>query len=72
MAVVAASWWRHRTAPVAGLAVLALAVPFAHLYTVDRAVAGALGARAAVTVDGAAVVVAWSLAVFAAVRARAA
>ncbi|WP_410597405.1 glycosyltransferase 87 family protein [Amycolatopsis sp. lyj-23] len=71
MAAVAASWWRHRAEPgwgAAGLAVLALAVPFAHLYTVDAAVAATLGARAAVTLDGVAVVAAWGLAVFAAVR----
>jgi hypothetical protein len=71
MAATAASWWRHSAEPgrrPAGLAVLALAVPFAHLYTVDSAVASAFGARAAVTVDGVAVVAAWSLAVFAAVR----
>ncbi|RSM45854.1 DUF2029 domain-containing protein [Amycolatopsis balhimycina DSM 5908] len=75
MAAVAASWWRHRAEPgwaVAGCAVLALAVPFAHLYTVDSAVVSAFGTRTAVTVDGVAVVVAWSLAVFAAVRVRAA
>ncbi|MEV6640576.1 glycosyltransferase 87 family protein [Amycolatopsis sp. NPDC051371] len=71
MAATAASCWRHRAEPgrrPAGLTVLALAVPFAHLYTVDSAVASALGARAAVTLDGVAVVAAWSLAVFAAVR----
>ncbi|MEV6829528.1 glycosyltransferase 87 family protein [Amycolatopsis sp. NPDC051102] len=71
MAAVAALWWRHRAEPglgAAGLAVLALAVPFAHLYTVDSAVVATLGSRVAVTVDGAAVVLAWALAVFAAVR----
>ncbi|MDQ7807321.1 glycosyltransferase 87 family protein [Amycolatopsis sp. A133] len=75
MATVAALWWRHRGEPgwsAAGLAVLALAVPFAHLYTVDSAVVSLFGARAAVTVDGAAVVVAWGLAVVAARRVRAA
>ncbi|UOZ10687.1 glycosyltransferase 87 family protein [Amycolatopsis sp. WQ 127309] len=70
-AAVAALWWRHRSEPgwgTAGLAVLALAVPFAHLYTVDSAVVTAFGARAAVTLDGVAVVVSWCLLVFAAVR----
>jgi hypothetical protein len=71
MAATAALWWRHRAEPgwgPAGFAVLALAIPFAHLYTVDTAIASALGPRAAVTLDGAAVVVAWCLLVFAAVR----
>ncbi|SFW78143.1 glycosyltransferase 87 family protein [Amycolatopsis australiensis] len=71
MAAVAALWWRHLAEPgwgPAGTAVLALAVPFAHLYTVDKALVSAFGSRAAVTVDGAAVVVAWCLAVCAAVR----
>ena len=66
MAAVAALWWRDRGP--GGLAVLALAVPFAHLYTVDSLVVATLGARAAVTVDGVAVVVAWGLVVSAAVR----
>jgi glycosyl transferase family 87 len=66
MAAVAARWWRERGP--AGLAVLALAVPFAHLYTVDSAVVATLGARAAVTLDGVAVVVAWGLVVVTAVR----
>ncbi|MDT8910144.1 glycosyltransferase 87 family protein [Amycolatopsis sp. PS_44_ISF1] len=49
--------------------VLALLVPFAHLHFVDSAVTAALGARAAVTLDGVAVVLAWGLVTFAAVRA---
>ncbi|WP_410636400.1 glycosyltransferase 87 family protein [Amycolatopsis sp. cmx-4-83] len=71
MAATAALGWRHRAEPgwgAAAAAVLALAVPFAHLYTVDTAVVSVFGARAAVTVDGLAVVLAWGLAVFAAVR----
>ncbi|WP_414938227.1 glycosyltransferase 87 family protein [Amycolatopsis sp. cmx-11-51] len=71
MAAVAALWWRNRAEPgwgAAGFAVLALAVPFAHLYIVDSTVVSVLGARAAVTVDGVAVVAAWCLLVFAAVR----
>ncbi|WP_245847911.1 glycosyltransferase 87 family protein [Lentzea kentuckyensis] len=53
-------WW-------AGAATLLLLVPFAHLYFVDTAVKTLLGARAAVTLDGVAVVAAWLvLAVFAA------
>ncbi|MEU4251432.1 glycosyltransferase 87 family protein [Amycolatopsis sp. NPDC026612] len=70
-AAVGALWWRHRGEPgwgAAGLAVLTLAVPFAHLYTVDSTVVSVFGPRAAVTVDGVAVVVAWGLAVAAAVR----
>lgn len=73
MAAVAALWWRHRGEPgwgTTGFAVLALAVPFVHLYTVDTALVSALGARAAVTVDGVATVVAWGLVVAAAVRLR--
>ncbi|ANZ43549.1 hypothetical protein BBK82_44575 [Lentzea guizhouensis] len=57
-------WW-------AGAAALLLVVPFAHLYFVDTAVKAALGARASVTLDGAAVVAAWLvLAVFAVRHAR--
>jgi hypothetical protein len=68
---VAALGWRNRAEPgwgAAGLAILALAVPFAHLYAVDSAVVSAFGTRAAVTVDGVAVVASWCLLVFAAVR----
>ncbi|WP_313887906.1 glycosyltransferase 87 family protein [Lentzea alba] len=51
----------------AGAATLLLLVPFAHLYFVDTAVKTLLSARAAVTLDGVAVVAAWLvLAVFAA------
>ncbi|MFF1611479.1 glycosyltransferase 87 family protein [Amycolatopsis sp. NPDC058278] len=74
MAAVAALWWHHRGERgwgAAGLAVLALAVPFAHLYTVDTLVVSVLGSRTAVTVDGVAVVLAWGLAVVAASRVRA-
>jgi hypothetical protein len=52
-------WW-------AGAAAVLLIVPFAHLYFVDEAVKSLLGATAAATVDGVAVVAAWLvLAVFA-------
>jgi hypothetical protein len=64
LAVAAAAWWRHRRDGawwLLGFAVVALAVPFAHLYFVDRAVDAVLGATAAVTVDGFAVVVCWAL-----------
>ncbi|RSN16540.1 hypothetical protein DMC63_23165 [Streptomyces sp. WAC 05977] len=70
-AVVAVLWWRHRSEPgwgTAGLAVLAVAVPFAHLYTVDSALAALFGPRVAVTVDGLAVVFAWCAASRAAAR----
>lgn len=69
MAVVAALWWRRRGRWAAGFAVLALAVPFAHLYIVDSALVSLFGSRTAVTVDGVAVVAAWVLAVAAARRA---
>ncbi|WP_410663532.1 glycosyltransferase 87 family protein [Amycolatopsis sp. lyj-84] len=71
LAAVAALWWRNRSEPgwgAAGFAVLALAVPFAHLYIVDSTVVSVLGTRAAVTVDGVAVVAAWCLLVATAVR----
>ncbi|MFJ7213029.1 glycosyltransferase family 87 protein [Amycolatopsis sp. NPDC098790] len=68
-ALVALCWWRERLVTAA---VLALAVPFAHLYTVDSAVVSAFGPRAAVTVDGVAVVVAWCLLVVRSTRIRAA
>ncbi|MGX7829135.1 glycosyltransferase 87 family protein [Actinokineospora sp. 24-640] len=68
MAAAAAVWWRNRREPTGrplgrllGWALLALSVPYAHLYFVDRAVAGLLGERWAVTVDGVAVVVCWVL-----------
>ncbi|WP_410599656.1 glycosyltransferase 87 family protein [Amycolatopsis sp. lyj-90] len=71
LAAVAALWWRNRAGPgwgAAGFAVLASAVPFAHLYIVDSVVVSVLGTRAAVTVDGVAVVAAWCLLAAAAVR----
>ncbi|OLZ54771.1 hypothetical protein BS329_09360 [Amycolatopsis coloradensis] len=71
LAAVAALWWRNRSEPgwgAVGFAVLALAVPFAHLYIVDSTVVSVLGTRAAVTVDGVAVVAAWCLLAVAAVR----
>jgi len=71
MAAVAVLWWRHRAEPgwgATGLAVLAAAIPFAHLYTVDSAVVSLFGTRVAVTVDGVAVVFAWCALVWAAVR----
>ncbi|SEF24106.1 Protein of unknown function [Amycolatopsis pretoriensis] len=68
-ALVTLCWWRER---LVAAAVVALAVPFAHLYTVDSAVVSAFGPRAAVTVDGVAVVVAWCLLVLRSTRIRAA
>jgi len=69
MALAAYTWWGSRRAlwPV-GLAVVALAVPFAHLHLVDVAVRSVLGERGSVTLDGVAVVVAWLALVFFAVR----
>jgi hypothetical protein len=61
-ALAAAVWWSRRRErgwwPL-GLAMVALAVPFAHLHVVDLAVRAVLGERASVTLDGLAVVVAW-------------
>jgi hypothetical protein len=74
--LAAVVWWRRRREhgwPLAGLAVAALAVPFAHLHVVDSAVRALFSARAAVTLDGVAVVAAWlALVVFAARHTRAA
>jgi hypothetical protein len=69
MTLAAYTWWSNRRElwPV-GLAVAALAVPFAHLHVVDVAVRSALGERGSVTLDGVAVVVAWLALVFFAVR----
>ncbi|QFZ24197.1 DUF2029 domain-containing protein [Saccharothrix syringae] len=71
LVAVAAAWWARRSErcwrPV-GWAVLLLAVPFAHLHFAGVAVRGALGARADVTLDGVAVVLAWLLVVAFAVR----
>ncbi|MEV0675598.1 glycosyltransferase 87 family protein [Actinosynnema sp. NPDC050436] len=58
LALVAVRWWRDRD-PLLGVAVAALLVPFAHLHFVDGGVRSLLGERAAVTLDGVAVVVAW-------------
>ncbi|MGW6934586.1 glycosyltransferase family 87 protein [Lentzea sp. NPDC054927] len=52
----------------AAVAALLVVVPFAHLYFVDTAVKSLLGARAAVTVDGVAVVAAWVVLVVFAVK----
>jgi Glycosyltransferase family 87 len=64
MALAAVVWWARRREggwwPL-GLAVAALAVPFAHLHAVDMMVRTVLGARASVTLDGVAVAVAWLL-----------
>lgn len=71
MAFAAVVWWQRRRDhgwTLVGLAVAALAVPFAHLHAVDVVVRATLGDRAAVTVDGVAVVVAWLLLVAFAVR----
>lgn len=74
-ALAAVVWWRRRRErgllPL-GLAVAALAVPFAHLHAVDSVVRAGLGARASVTVDGLAVVAAWVLLVAFAARRTAA
>ena len=73
-ALAAVVWWqrrRERHWALVGLAVAALAVPFAHLHVVDSAVRTLFSDRAAVTLDGVAVVAAWLvLSVFAVVAAR--
>ncbi|GAA1274892.1 glycosyltransferase family 87 protein [Saccharothrix xinjiangensis] len=74
LVAVAAVWWPRRRVrawrPV-GVALLLVAVPFAHLHFVGLAVRDALGARADVTLDGVALVLAWALlAAFAAGVAR--
>jgi len=72
--LAAVVWWRHRREhrlPLVGLAVAALAVPFAHLHVVDSAVRALFSPRAAVTLDGVAVVTAWLvLVVFTVTRTR--
>ena len=73
MAAVAVVCWRRRKEQnwrITGFAVLALLVPFAHLYFVNSAVIGLFGSRADVTVDGVAIVVAWVLLVVVAARKR--
>lgn len=63
-ALAAVVWWprrRERAWLPLGLAVAALAVPFAHLHAADSVIRTVLGERASVTVDGLAVVAAWLL-----------
>ncbi|GAB2777564.1 glycosyltransferase 87 family protein [Amycolatopsis magusensis] len=68
LALTAVVWWRRRREPgwgLLGVAVVASIVPFAHLHVFDVALVAVFGERAAVTVDGLAVVCAWlALAVF--------
>ncbi|CAL9416534.1 hypothetical protein SUDANB95_01758 [Actinosynnema sp. ALI-1.44] len=73
MAAAAVVWWRRRReVRWLGVAVVALVVPFAHLYFVDTVIREFGGVRAGVTVDGVAVVLAWvALVVFARSRLRA-
>jgi len=70
-ALAAVVWWSRRAErgwwPL-GLAVTALAVPFAHLHVVDEVVRATLGVRASVTLDGVAVAVAWLALVLLAAR----
>ncbi|SDD75905.1 glycosyltransferase 87 family protein [Actinokineospora iranica] len=71
MASAAALWWqrrRERRWQPLGWAVLALAVPYAHLHMVDTAIVSVFGERVSVTVDGVAVVACWALLVGLAVR----
>ncbi|MET9626280.1 glycosyltransferase 87 family protein [Lentzea sp. NPDC006480] len=72
MAAVAVVCWRRRKDwQLTGAALLALAVPFVHLYFVNSAIVGLFGSRTDVTVDGVAIVVAWVLLVVVAARKRA-
>ncbi|KJK52329.1 hypothetical protein UK23_04180 [Lentzea aerocolonigenes] len=72
MAAVAVVCWRRRQDwQLLGAALLALVVPFVHLYFVNSAIVGLFGSRTDVTVDGVAIVVAWVLLVVTAARKRA-
>jgi hypothetical protein len=71
MALLAVVCWqrrRERGWATVGLVLVALAVPFVHLHMLDSAIVALFGVRAAVTVDGVAVVLAWLLLVVIAVR----
>lgn len=69
MVAAAVAWWRRRGDwRLVGWSLVLLAVPFCHLHFVSLAVRGVAGARADVTVDGVAVVLAWLLAVVFAAR----
>ncbi|MFC6091807.1 glycosyltransferase 87 family protein [Saccharothrix lopnurensis] len=73
LVAVAVVWWprrRERAWRPVGLVLLLVAVPFAHLHFVGLAVRDVLGARADVTLDGVAVVLAWALLVAFASKAR--
>ena len=67
MLVCAAVWWRHRSWLV-GVAVLALTVPYLHLYALNQALMNIAGDRFASTVDGVAVLLAWLCLAVAALR----
>jgi hypothetical protein len=70
-AFAAVVWWSRRRErgwwPL-GLAVAALAIPFAHLHAVDVVVRAVFGERASVTLDGAAIGLAWLLLLVLAIR----
>ena len=71
MVVAAAVWWRRRHESgwaLLAAAVIALSVPYAHLFVIDAAIRSVLGGRVAGTVDGVAVVLCWLLLVVLAVR----
>jgi hypothetical protein len=71
MVVAAAVWWRRRHESgwaLLAAAVIALSVPYAHLFVIDTAIRSVLGGRVAGTVDGVAVVLCWLLLVVLAVR----
>ncbi|MCG8923260.1 glycosyltransferase family 87 protein [Lentzea sp. CC55] len=71
MTAMAVLCWRHRRDGHwrwAAAATLLAVVPFAHLHFLDTAVRSLLGARASVTLDGAALVAAWVVLVVFAVR----
>ncbi|MFD7658030.1 glycosyltransferase 87 family protein [Actinosynnema sp. NPDC059797] len=64
LVAVAVAWWprrRERGLWPVGAVLLLAAVPFAHLHFVSLAVRDVLGARADVTLDGVALVLAWAL-----------
>lgn len=71
LVALAVTCWRNRKErhwKLAAAATLLVTVPFAHLYFVDTAIKELLGTRAAVTLDGIAVVAAWGVLVVFAIR----
>lgn len=70
LAVCAAVSWRRRDWLV-GTAVLAITVPFAHLYSIDQVLIHLGGQRISSTLDGAAIILGWLFLIAASLRSRA-